>query len=241
MSRRGDVNVFGYQVIAAGVILTIAVIAGLVLTRAGRDDEPPIWNGAVAPPIVLPVESRSPIEVASPTPSASISVTSAPGRRSTTPPRRTRPSTPPPPSRPATPAPGDRVSLEWTERPGTVMRHRNFLVRVDSTSRTSRQDATFTVRAGLARPDCLSLEAVNFRGRFVRHRDFVLRLDRRDDSELFRADATFCPEPARTGVVLRSVNYPDRLVTADRNGQLFLSLGTPDTAARFRLTPAAAS
>lgn len=122
-----------------------------------------------------------------------------------------------------------------------VVRHRDFLVRVDPASRTSREDATFLVRPGLARAECLSLEAVNFRGRFVRHRDFVLRLDRLDDSELFRADATFCPESVRGGVVLRSVNFPDRFVTADRSGQLFLSLGTPDTAARFRIAPGAAS
>ena len=228
----GEVEIFGAQVIAAGVVITVAVIIGLILVRSDEDDRGSgaLWSGAV--PTVLPPLGESaptPIPIqpsATPSRSSAPATTKPPTRRVTHPAR----TTPPPP--PLAPAPGTRASLAAD---GLLMRHRDFVVRLEApgTSDTAKQDATFILRAGLARAGCLSLEAVNFPGRFVRHRDFVLRLETRADSPLYREDATFCPERSGDAVVLRAVNYPDRVVSVGRDGLLVLPPPAGSTPARL--------
>ncbi|WP_416903823.1 AbfB domain-containing protein [Micromonospora echinospora] len=73
-----------------------------------------------------------------------------------------------------------------------------------------RNDATFTLRRGLADSSCYSLESVNYPGRFLRHADSRIRLAAPDGSALFLADATFCARPGidGRGVTLESINIP---------------------------------
>ncbi|MFJ6071011.1 AbfB domain-containing protein [Streptomyces sp. NPDC093065] len=89
-------------------------------------------------------------------------------------------------------------SLGWTEIVGA------------GSSALLKQDATYTVRRGLADSSCYSLESVNYPGRFLRHADSRVRLAPDDGSALFRQDATFCARPGLggTGVTLESINIP---------------------------------
>jgi hypothetical protein len=82
---------------------------------------------------------------------------------------------------------------------------------VDSgSSALLKQDATYTVRRGLADLSCYSFESVNHPGRFLRHADSRVRISPDDGSALFRADATFCARPGvgGTGVTFESLNIP---------------------------------
>ncbi|MET9930898.1 MULTISPECIES: AbfB domain-containing protein [unclassified Streptomyces] len=73
-----------------------------------------------------------------------------------------------------------------------------------------KQDATFTVRRGLADSSCYSFEAVNYPGRFLRHANSRVGTAADDGSALFRQDATFCARPGvgGTGVTFESLNVP---------------------------------
>ncbi|MFG3100991.1 AbfB domain-containing protein [Streptomyces sp. NPDC048182] len=73
-----------------------------------------------------------------------------------------------------------------------------------------KQDATFTLRRGLADSSCYSFESVNYPGQFLRHADSRVRLAANDNSALFREDATFCARPGLggTGVTFESLNVP---------------------------------
>ncbi|MEU4163608.1 AbfB domain-containing protein [Actinoplanes sp. NPDC026670] len=73
-----------------------------------------------------------------------------------------------------------------------------------------KQDATFTVRRGLADNSCYTFESVNYPGQYLRHADSRIRLAVNDGSALFAGDATFCARPGLggTGVTLESYNLP---------------------------------
>ena len=96
------------------------------------------------------------------------------------------------------------------------LRHRDSLARTDVISAgsplTDRQDATFTVRAGLADSTCYTFESVNFPGRYLRHAGYRLQIATNDGAAVFAQDATFCAQPGRNGgagtVSLESINYP---------------------------------
>ena len=94
------------------------------------------------------------------------------------------------------------------------LRHYDGLARTDvittSNSITDRQDATFTVRAGLAESSCYSFESVNFPGQYLRHANYRLQKASSDGTTTFLQDATFCAQPGLTGgdVSLESYNYP---------------------------------
>jgi len=94
------------------------------------------------------------------------------------------------------------------------LRHYDGLARTDvittSSSLTDRQDATFTVRAGLAESSCYSFESVNFPGQYLRHANYRLQKAASDGTTTFRQDATFCAQPGLSGgdVSLESYNYP---------------------------------
>lgn len=71
---------------------------------------------------------------------------------------------------------------------------------------------TLTVVTGLADDACFSFRVDG--DRYLRHFDYRLRVDERDDSDLFRADATFCQVAGTDAgtVRLSSKNYPDHLL-----------------------------
>jgi hypothetical protein len=90
------------------------------------------------------------------------------------------------------------------------LRHRDSLARTDvitaSSDTLSKGDATFIVRPGLADPSCYSLESRNISGSYLRHAAFRVRLAPNENTDLFRRDATFCPQPGTGGIRLESIN-----------------------------------
>lgn len=105
-------------------------------------------------------------------------------------------------------------SFQSVNFPDRYVRHRDYLGYVDPVSAASpaqtRQDATFTVVAGLADPNCYSFTGTG--DRYLRHYDYRLRLDPNDGTTTFRGDATFCARPgsASGSVALESYNRPGR-------------------------------
>ena len=96
------------------------------------------------------------------------------------------------------------------------LRHADGLARTDvittASPATARQDATFTVRTGLADNSCYSFESVNFPGQYLRHAGYRLQKAGNDGTPVFAQDATFCAAPGLNGgagtVSLESINYP---------------------------------
>jgi hypothetical protein len=104
--------------------------------------------------------------------------------------------------------PGRRITLESFNHIGDFVRHRAFLgelTAINLSDLVDRQDATFIVQPGLngARRQnpthpyltdvAGSLESVNFPGWFLRHQNFRLKLMAKEDTPLFRDDASFYP------------------------------------------------
>jgi hypothetical protein len=112
--------------------------------------------------------------------------------------------------------PGQTVSLRSVNFPDRFLRHQDggtvTAVLTAGSPVGDRRAATFTVRPGLADPNCVSFAALDVPGSYLRHRSLAVHLDPSADTALFRADATFCPETTATGVRLRSFNFPDRYV-----------------------------
>lgn len=213
-----------------GAAAALAVAVALLLPH-GQDTPLP----AAADPLVFPTVPQSADLPSVPDP-ISESVTVPGSAEPTTQVATTRPQSrrpaPPPATRTVSPAPtpdlrvGATVGLEVQRRAGFRVRHRDFLGRADRISSASsagdRADARFVVRSGLGRTSCVSLEAVNFPGFFLRHRDFVIHLDRRDNSQLFQQDATFCPERSGDALVLKSINFPGQGIALRGDGTLHL-------------------
>lgn len=84
---------------------------------------------------------------------------------------------------------------------------------VTSSSATAlKQQASWTVRTGLANSGCFSFESKDTAGSFIRHSGFVLLVNVNDGSKLFKEDATFCPQAGFTGTgnAFRSWSFPTR-------------------------------
>ncbi|KAJ0415796.1 alpha-L-arabinofuranosidase B, catalytic-domain-containing protein [Aspergillus carlsbadensis] len=81
-----------------------------------------------------------------------------------------------------------------------------------SSSTALRQQASWTVRTGLANSGCFSFESVDTPGSYIRHANFALLVNADDGSKLFAEDATFCPMEglAGDGSSIRSWSYPTR-------------------------------
>jgi hypothetical protein len=164
-------------------------------------------------------------------------------------------SAPPPATTAATPrpsgiislVPGQPVSLESADGPGTFVATAGdlgILTPVRATSAyTIRRQATFTVVAGLADPECFSFRSAN--GQYLRHASWRFRLDPDQGTPLFRGDATFCIRNGATPgtVTLESSNYPGWFVH-HRGSELWVDQTDNGTAfqteASFRLRPALA-
>jgi hypothetical protein len=114
-----------------------------------------------------------------------------------------------------TPAPvalpvNTRRSLQVTT-PGLTnryLRHLNGLAYTEVVTAASpallKNDATYTIRPGLADPACYSFESVNFPGQYLRHQNSRVRNSVNDGTALTRADATWC---ARTGLTGAGVSF----------------------------------
>ncbi|KNG85043.1 putative fungal alpha-L-arabinofuranosidase [Aspergillus nomiae NRRL 13137] len=84
---------------------------------------------------------------------------------------------------------------------------------VSSTSTTAlKQQASWTVRTGLANSACFSFESIDTPGSFIRHYNFGLLLNANDGTKQFSEDATFCPQTGLNGQgnSIRSWSYPTR-------------------------------
>jgi hypothetical protein len=126
-----------------------------------------------------------------------------------------------------------RVSLQVTT-PGYTdryLRHQNSLAYTEVVDTASpallKNDATYTVRAGLADGSCYSFESVNYPGQFLRHADSRVRNSVNDGSALLRADATWCARSGLTGggVSLESYNYRGSYLR-HANAEVWLSDGS---------------
>lgn len=132
--------------------------------------------------------------------------------------------------------PGSEVSLRATTSCCTndFVRHQfgdAVLSTVTASSPTAtKQDASWTVREGLADSTCLSLESVNYPGGYLRRQGDTVHQDQDDGTAQFESDATFCPEPgaAGEGVSLRTLADPS-LYLRHFNGDLYAAAnGGPD-------------
>ncbi|BCJ40036.1 hypothetical protein GCM10010168_28940 [Actinoplanes ianthinogenes] len=130
-------------------------------------------------------------------------------------------SSPAPPSESPSPtAPAGITTGTWLVTPADDKD--SYLVADDEYAAMSDEAAPLTVVAGLADDSCVSFRDED--GDYLRHFDYRLRFDAQDDSDLFRKDATFCPEddqPAGT-VRLRSKNYPDYFLHRRDDDSLYI-------------------
>jgi hypothetical protein len=117
----------------------------------------------------------------------------------------------------STAVPTGSRSLRSVNYPDRYVRHRDNLAYVEpvssSSSASARQDATFTVVAGLANSACYSLRSVNFPDRYLRHYDFRVRLDTNTGDAVFARDATFCGRAGLAGggsTSFESYSHPGR-------------------------------
>jgi hypothetical protein len=126
-----------------------------------------------------------------------------------------------------------RVSFQVTT-PGFTdryLRHQNSLAYTEVVNAASpallKNDATYTVRAGLADANCYSFESVNFPGQFLRHADSRVRNSVNDGTALLRADATWCARSGLTGggVSLESYNFRGSYLR-HANAEVWLSDGS---------------
>jgi len=114
----------------------------------------------------------------------------------------------------STAVPTGNRSLRSVNFPDRYVRHRNSLGYLEpvsaSSSLTDRQDATFTVGAGLANANCYTFQSINPAGRYLRHSNNRLVLAANDGTATFRNDATFCGRAglSGSGISFESYNYP---------------------------------
>ncbi|WP_436530680.1 AbfB domain-containing protein [Actinoplanes sp. HUAS TT8] len=107
----------------------------------------------------------------------------------------------------AAPAPDGLATGTWLVSPADAKDR--YLTVTGEYARIAEVPEPLTVVAGLADDSCFTFRDED--GKYLRHFDYRLRFDAKDDSELFRKDATFCAEddqPAGSFRV-RSINYPD--------------------------------
>ncbi|MFJ3670391.1 AbfB domain-containing protein [Streptomyces sp. NPDC090106] len=85
-----------------------------------------------------------------------------------------------------------------------------------------KNDATWKIVPGLANSTCYSFESRNYPGEYLRHREYRVYKES-GTTDLFRADATFCPVPgANGGVRLSAYNFPEQYLR-HYNAELWLA------------------
>ena len=144
------------------------------------------------------------------------------------------PSTAPPPVPTVLPR-GNRVTLESVNLPGNVLTTDAAALGVlkplpANPTAADLAGAEYWVRDGLADSRCVSLESIATPGRFLRHQAYRMKLAAVEATDLFKNDATFCPEAglSGTGVTLRSKNFPAN-VLRHRGVELWVDPVTADT------------
>jgi hypothetical protein len=94
-----------------------------------------------------------------------------------------------------------------------------------------KQQASWTVVAGLGNSACFSFQSRDTPGSFIRHFDFQLMVNANDGSKQFAEDATFCPQTGLNGQgnSIRSWSYPTRFFRHFNNLGYAASNGGVDT------------
>ncbi|KAH8809342.1 alpha-L-arabinofuranosidase [Xylogone sp. PMI_703] len=107
----------------------------------------------------------------------------------------------------------------------------NTQVVSSSSSTALKQQASWSVRAGLANSACYSFESRDTPGSYIRHYNFALQLNANDGSKQFHEDATFCPQAGLNGQgsTIRSWSYPTRFFRHYSNVLYVASNGGVDT------------
>ncbi|MFD5270906.1 AbfB domain-containing protein [Streptomyces sp. NPDC058335] len=86
-----------------------------------------------------------------------------------------------------------------------------------------KNDATWKIVPGLADNTCYSFESRNYPGEYLRHRESRVYKES-GSTDLFRADATFCPvRGANGGVRLSAYNFPEQYLR-HYNAELWLAV-----------------
>ncbi|MER5587188.1 AbfB domain-containing protein [Streptomyces asoensis] len=132
------------------------------------------------------------------------------------------------PAAPVTLPAGQYRSLRVTT-PGYTdryLRHRDGAAFTDVVTSGSdallRNDATWKIVPGLANGTCYSLESRNYPGQYLRHRDYRVYKES-GSTDLFRADATFCPVRGANGAVrLSAYDFPEQYLR-HYNAELWLA------------------
>lgn len=106
----------------------------------------------------------------------------------------------------------------------------NTQVVTSSSTTTLKQQASWTVRAGLGNSGCWSFESVDTPGSYIRHYNFALLVNANDGTKQFHEDATFCSlSGLSTGSTIRSWSYPTRFFRHYENVLYVASNGGVDT------------
>jgi RNA polymerase sigma factor (sigma-70 family) len=192
-------KVFGGHPVAAVVAVTAAAAVAVPVVVHQSSDP-------ASKPIAAPARAA---ETPAPTASAT------PSRSPATPPSRTAPVA-------AVLAPGQRLSLEsvrggyLTAGAGTGVSTADEAGLTDvgpGGSAASLRRATFVAVAGLADDRCYSFRTLD--GRYLRHWNLHTYTHRLEDNDLFRKDATFCPQPGAPAgaMMLGARNYDNQFLT----------------------------
>jgi hypothetical protein len=115
------------------------------------------------------------------------------------------------------------------------IRHSNSLGLITKTdNELDRKDATFTVHRGLSgTPNSVSFESSNYPGQFLRHENYRIKLAPRQDSQLFRQDASFLVVDAEgCDVRFESVNLRGHYIR-HQNYELWLANETAGSTSLF--------
>ncbi|GAA2512958.1 sigma-70 family RNA polymerase sigma factor [Winogradskya humida] len=183
---------------ALGVKAVAAVLAGLTVSGGAYlvlSDRPAPEAGAVAP---LRTSSAAELPRTEP---------AAPTRQSTPTPSAAAPAVRASPSTTVLVPPGPVVIRPAGQPGAAVTLSGDYLVTAAGAS-----GEVVTAGPGIADRSCVSFRDTG--GRYLRHASFRIMLSAEEDRELFRMDATFCPQKgAAAGTVrFRSFNYPDRFI-----------------------------
>jgi Alpha-L-arabinofuranosidase B (ABFB) domain len=226
--RRGSLAVVAAVAVAvlAGVLLLVLASRTTAVSGMASPRKPPATSRVTTAtlrsaksPVTTPA-SGVPSITTTPSPLAA-STTASPANPPWAATSAPSPTAPPMTSTPGL-TPGSRISIEATTACCTTFSiqhdhgdNRVVITQVTAdSSDTSRGDATWIVRPGLADRLCISFESADDPGYYLRHFDFELYLDQDDGSGQFALDATFCRRPGNSGqdYSFESYNYPSMYI-----------------------------
>lgn len=136
-------------------------------------------------------------------------------------------------------ATGKRNSFTSANLTGNSIHVNNGVGYVDpigtNSSAVDKASSTFVTTTGLdaSKPQCVSFQSVSSSTQYLRHYAYQILMATNDNSNTFKADATFCPHEAlSTGdISFTSSNYPDHFLRHRANNSLWVDV--PDGTTSF--------